>query len=62
MLSNSKETSVAVINEIKELYKAGLGVPLDLLKDMTVNQFRNMMDELDKERNNDEDAQYDRYK
>ena len=56
MLSNSKETSVAVINEIKELYKAGLGVQLDLLKDMTVNQFRNMMDELDKERNNDEDA------
>tara|TARA_B100000315_G_scaffold38207_1_gene32845 strand:+ start:396 stop:566 length:171 start_codon:yes stop_codon:yes gene_type:complete len=56
MLSNSKETSVAVINEIKELYKAKKGVPLELMKDMTINQFRNMMNELDEERNNDEDA------
>ena len=51
MMSNSQETSVAVINEIKELCRAKKDVPLELMKDMTINQFRNMMDELDEEKN-----------
>jgi len=54
MMSNSKETSVEVVNEIKGLYREGKGVPLDLLKDMTINQFREMMDELDDEKRKDD--------
>ena len=54
-----RSTMDATMDEIKKIYRAGECVPLELLKDMTCNQFSNMMnelDELDKERNNDEDA------